>query len=117
MAEILLDFSQEFRALQKRSPVECGNWLCGLKAQGFNQTQMAERLKANRQMIGRYLRIGHWDEEIKSLINQHQVKKSLILQAASKPLSKSELLHVLEIQAPKKVELKKIISPELKIVS
>lgn len=48
---------EEFRALQKQNPASCGDWLRGLQKQHkLNQTQLAERLKANRQVIGRYLK-------------------------------------------------------------
>ena len=49
--------ASEFRSLQKSNPAKCGDWLRGLQNQyQLNQTQLAEKLKANRQVIGRYLR-------------------------------------------------------------
>lgn len=50
------NLAQKFRTLQKQNTLHCGEWLLSLQSQGFNQTQIALKLKANRHVIGRYLK-------------------------------------------------------------
>lgn len=49
--------AEEYRSLQKSNPAMCGEWLKNLQIQyKLNQTQLAVKLKTNRQVIGRYIR-------------------------------------------------------------
>lgn len=93
MAEIFPDTSKNYHFLRKSNPVACGEWLLKLKKQGVSQTQIAERLGANRQMIGRYLRMAHWSNELKTLVfnNREDVSNTKLLRAASSPRSEREL--------------------------
>jgi predicted transcriptional regulator len=88
MAETLLDVSSRYQDLRRENPIACGEWLRELlKEQGLSQTQIAKQLGANRQIVGRYLRMAQWNKELKELISkcQRKISNTDLLKAASSP--------------------------------
>jgi len=103
MSDILVDISQQYHLLRRKNPIACGEWLLNLSNQGLSQKQIAERLGANRQIIGRYLRMANWNHELKKLISQYrgQLSNTDLLKAASSPKNESMLREQIERCAKK----------------
>lgn len=91
--------SMNLKTLKREDPIKFGELLCEFKAQGLNQTQIGQKISINRHMVGRYLRIGQWDQDIKEFIGGHRdrIKNTMMLRAASKPLSTAQLKKTLDI--------------------
>src|SRR5688500_11399099 len=74
-------------------PIKYGEMLVRMQDDGRNQKQIADELSCNRQMVGRYQRIGKWSAEVKALVqaNREKITNTKILNLASRPLSEVKL--------------------------
>lgn len=84
-----------YQKMRSAHPIKYGEYLCELHERGLSQKDIAESLKTNRQLVGRYQRIGRWDGEIKTFLegNRQFISNTAILNAAMSPKSKDELLE------------------------
>lgn len=111
----LADSNTEFDTYQKMrssNPVRYGEYLCELCESGLSQKEIAEMLNSNRQLIGRYQRIGRWDKEVKIFLeeNRQYISNTAILTAAMSPLSKEGLLERFKSNIP--TGAKSVVTPE-----
>lgn len=103
MSVVALSQYQSFKTLQRTSPIKCGEYLCEIAAEGLTQSQIAERVGSDRHTVGRYLKIGRWDDEVKELAGHENISKTSIIRAASRPWDKGQLIQYLtkgEISQP-----------------
>ncbi|MCB9229672.1 MAG: hypothetical protein H6618_08685 [Deltaproteobacteria bacterium] len=93
-AKVFIDDANTYQKLRITNPVKYGEELARLCDEGHTQKEIAEYLSCNRQMVGRYQRIGKWPANIKEIIqlNRESITNTKILNLASRSLSDSELL-------------------------
>lgn len=110
MVDTLLNVSEEYQVLRKENPIACGEWLLRFTERGLSQAQIARKLGANRQVIGRYIRMALWPTDFKELISRYRNKISNtdIYRAASSPKNEQLLKKSIE----RKEDNKKTIHPK-----
>lgn len=95
-----------YHKMRSDEPVKYGEYLCELSDKGLSQKEIAELLKTNRQLVGRYQRIGKWPNEVKTFIEGHRkfISNTAILNASMSPSSTESLLEAFKKLAtdPKK---------------
>lgn len=98
---------------QKRNcddPIIFGEMLVELKNKGMTQTQIAKDLQRNRQMVGRYQKIGLWPDTLKQLVKENRecINNTAIIKAAIKYRNAEDVRTVFEElikSSPRKLKL------------
>ncbi len=96
-----------YQKMRSSDPIGYGEYLCELSDSGLSQKEIAEKLKSNRQLVGRYQRIGRWDREVKDLLaeNRKHISNTAIYAATMSPIPKEELLERFKSMIPVETNL------------
>ncbi len=72
MSDVKLISDDTYQKMKSEDPIRYGEYLCKLQDAGLTQTQIANKLKTNRQLVGRYQKIGKWPQELKEFISKNR---------------------------------------------
>ncbi len=88
-----MDKIDTYLAMRTNDPISYGEHLYKMLENGLTQTQIANDMKTNRQLVGRYQKIGKWKDELKEYVKQNRryISNTFILNAAMSSKSEAEL--------------------------